>query len=191
MAETAVFSPTIQLSSSWALIVFPAFLTAGCEDVLYAANGIWGHCCALWPQLFRSWWHSSIHSLPSHGLGSDNNKALRDNSLSRWKNLLSLHHHKEENQLGTSVMFRMHHLNDIIFAIVQLRMHLLPFSCMYAEFPVFYFYPTTVITSKIVLSDLLYITFFTLFLWRSFFLFFPCLLSFQPHFSFIWHITYH
>lgn len=51
-------------------------------------------------------------------------------------------------------------------------------------------YATSVLKSKIVLLPVLY-NFCHLFLWRSLPFLSLYLLSFQPHFSFIWHNTYH
>lgn len=51
-------------------------------------------------------------------------------------------------------------------------------------------YATSVLKSKIVLLPVLY-NFCHIFLWRSLPFLSLYLLSFQPHFSFIWHNTYH
>lgn len=183
VAETALFSPATQLSSSWALIIFPAFLGARCEHVLYSAHGYEGTAVLVWPQLFRSCCHSSTHSFSFHGLGADNNKALKGNSHSRWKNALSLHHHKEENQLWTSITIRTRHL-------MTSYLRLCNFECICYHVPacmqrVSYFHATNVIKSRL--------SFFTCFISLFSLKISPFILplSFKLPGSLLFHQTYH
>lgn len=120
--DCARFSPTIQLFSSWVLDYISSLF---CDRILDSVNEIWGEWYAFfWPRFLRSKCHSFTHSFPFHELGATNNKALKDNSHSRWKNLLSLHHHKGENQLPTHIMFRTHHMSDIVSETLRNFQHI-------------------------------------------------------------------